>query len=436
MALGGGIFQTQNKKLPGAYINFVSVQRATANLSDRGFAAMPVELDWGKDDGVFTVTQAEFIRNCQKYFGYDYIHEKMKGIRDLFLNAQTVYFYRLNGGTKASNDYATAKYSGIRGNDLKIVIAQNIDNEGKFDVKTYLGTQLVGAETVANASELVGNDYVVFNSSAILAQTAGTPLENGTNANDVSGQKWQDALDALEKYSFNVLGCVSTNDTVKDLCIEYTKRMRDDVGVKFQCVVYKRHTADTEACISVENKIVGESAESANVVYFVTGAEAGCKVNKSCANKVYNGYFEIDTDYTQSELEDLIDNGALAFHAVGDDVRVLTDINTLKQTTLEKNDDFKKNQVIRVIDQIANDIAVLFNTKYLGQYPNNTAGRISLWNDIARHHQKLEELQAIEGYAPEDTIVEQGDAKDSVVVDEIVTPIVAMEKLYMTVHVA
>ena len=45
--LGGGTFTSQNKILPGAYINFVSLNNASANLTDRGIATMPLELDWG-----------------------------------------------------------------------------------------------------------------------------------------------------------------------------------------------------------------------------------------------------------------------------------------------------------------------------------------------------------------------------------------------------
>lgn len=436
MALGGGIFTTQNKKLPGAYINFVSVDRATAALSDRGFVAMPLELDWGVDGSVFTVRREDFIRDCQKHFGYDYIADEMKGLRDLFLNANVLYCYRLNTGSKASNAFGTARYSGIRGNALKTVIARSIDVEGAFSVKTFLDTTLVDSQVVSSAGELVDNDFVVFNKSAELAATAGTPFDGGTNASEVVGANWQNALAALEKYSFNILGCVSTNNTIKDLCIEYTKRMRDEVGVKFQCVVHNRATADSEACISVKNNIVGESDASAKAVFWVAGAEGGCKVNKSCTNKLYNGYLEIDTDYTQVQLEEAIAAGELVFHQVGEEVRVLTDINTLVTTTNDKGEDFKSNQVIRVLDQIGNDIAVLFNTKYLGQFPNNVSGRISLWNDIAKHHEELQELQAIENYDPADTVVAAGDTKKAVVVTETITPVVAMEQLYMTVTVA
>lgn len=42
-------FLTQNKVLPGAYINFISIATASTNMSDRGYAAMGLELDWGQE---------------------------------------------------------------------------------------------------------------------------------------------------------------------------------------------------------------------------------------------------------------------------------------------------------------------------------------------------------------------------------------------------
>ena len=70
MALGGGIWAVQNKVLPGTYINFSSVAKASATLSDRGYAAMPLMLDWGPDSTVFTVTSGDFQKNSLKIFGH------------------------------------------------------------------------------------------------------------------------------------------------------------------------------------------------------------------------------------------------------------------------------------------------------------------------------------------------------------------------------
>ena len=102
MALGGGNFISQNKVLPGTYINFVSAAHASAALSDRGYAAMPPVLGWGIENEVFAVTSGDFQKNSLEIFGYPYTHEKMKGLRDLFANASMLYAYRLDsGGEKA-----------------------------------------------------------------------------------------------------------------------------------------------------------------------------------------------------------------------------------------------------------------------------------------------------------------------------------------------
>ena len=58
MALGGGTFMTQNKVLPGAYINFVSRPRAMGSLGERGVVCVGMELDWGRE-GMTDIAAAE-----------------------------------------------------------------------------------------------------------------------------------------------------------------------------------------------------------------------------------------------------------------------------------------------------------------------------------------------------------------------------------------
>ena len=169
MALGGGTFLTQNKVLPGCYINFISAAKATATLSDRGIAAMALEFDWGVDGSIFKVEVGDFQKNSLKIFGYPYTHQKLKGLRDLFKNIKTGYFYKLNSGTKAACTYATAKYSGVRGNDIKIVIAKNAEDSNKYDVSTLIDTVKVDIQTVSGMAELKENDFVVFSSTETIA---------------------------------------------------------------------------------------------------------------------------------------------------------------------------------------------------------------------------------------------------------------------------
>lgn len=429
MALGGGTFISQNKKLPGSYINFASAQNASSSIGERGIAAMAIEMDWGKDGEIIEVTSQNFAKDSLKIFGYDYSNEKLKGLRDLFKNVKKAYFYRLNSGNKATTDIATAKCSGTRGNDIRIVVAKNIDDDTKYDVTTYLGTKEVDKQTVKEVSELVDNDYVTF-SMETLEVTAGKSLEGGTNG-DVSGEAHQNFLDKLESYQVNAIGCTVKDESTSNLYVQYAKRLRDEQGIKFQVVLFN-NAANYEGVVNVKNTTVED--ESA-LVYWVTGVIAGCEINKSNTNKTYDGEYTINADYTQAQLEASIDNGEFVLHKVGDEIRVLVDINSLVDTTIEKGEEFKSNQTIRVLDQIASDVASVFNSKYLGKIANNEAGRTSLWSDIIALFKDYQTLQAIENFEDADISVEIGNDKKSVTINTNVQVINAMEKLYMTVVV-
>lgn len=445
MALGGGIWAVQNKVLPGTYINFSSAAKASATLSERGFAAMPLLLDWGPDGTVFTVTSGDFQKNSLKLFGHAYAEDAMLPLRELFKYAQTLYAYRLNGGgAKAANKFCTAKYTGSAGNRLSTVIAVNVDDADLFDVSTYIDTTLVDLQTVAKAADLKPNDFVTWKADAVLEATAKTPLTAGANGT-ANAAAYQAFLDKIESYSFNTLGCPSDDATTIGLFVNFTRRMRDEVGANFQTVVFNALGAakagDYEGIIEVGNKVVGFDSVipgmgQYGLVYWATGVSAGCAVNKSNTNKRYDGELTVDVDYTQADLEKGIKTGRFMFHNVGGEVRVLEDVNSLVTVSDTKGDVFKANQTVRVCDQIANDVAVLFNTRYLGVVPNDATGRVALWNDICKIYQALESIRAIEDFDPDTVTVEHGDTKKAVVcTTKDLNVINAMAQLYLSVVV-
>jgi hypothetical protein len=442
MALGGGTWVDQNKILPGSYINFVGLQRAIVTLGMRGVVALPILLDWGQVGDVFTVTLEQLSRYKNvslKLFGYDYTDPQLINIREVFRNATTVHFYRLNNSpVKATNTFANAKYGGIRGNDLNIVIAVNIDDSNKFDVTTYLGTLKVDTQTVsstATTDALVSNDWVDWKTNVELEATAGTPLAGGTNGSAVIGDDYQTFLDKIEPYSFNILACPVVDTDISSLFAEFTRRMREDVGVKFQTVVYKNTTADYEGVVSVENSVLNDGAAEQSLVYFTAGLLASAPVNGSVTNTLYSGEYDVDVAYTQVELEDALLAGKFIYHRVGSDVRTLVDINTLITIPDDKNEDFKSNQTIRGIDEIGMAIAAIFNNDFLGKVPNDHAGRISLWSRITEHHKLLQEQRAIENFDPDNVTVDIGNGKKKVLVNDIITVTGTMEQLYMQVLV-
>ncbi|MBO7712167.1 MAG: phage tail sheath family protein [Methanobrevibacter sp.] len=433
MGLGGGTFVTVGEKtLPGSYINFVSASRANFALSERGYVAIPLELDWGEEQKVVTLSLDDFRNNSLTVFGYNFSDDAMKPLREIFRHAQTVYFYRLGTGTKAASTMATAKYAGTRGNKLKVVTTAIISGETTtgYTVKTFLDDILVDTQEISGATattdDLAGNDFVDW--IAEVSLSAGTVnLSGGANATITSGN-YSSFLAAIEPYSFNVIGYAGTDSAIKALFAAFTQRLRDSLGIKFQCVLYQYATANYEGVVSVEN--------NSDAVYWTVGALAGCAVNKSVTNAKYDGEYEISTNYTQEQLETALKSGKFVFHKVGEDVRVLEDINTLTTFTEEKSEDFKENQTIRVIDQIGNDIAAIFNTRFLGIIPNDNSGRAALWNEIVKHHSNLQAIGAIENFSGDNVTVQEGNTKRSVVVNDVITPINCMTQLYMTCKIS
>jgi hypothetical protein len=346
------------------------------------------------------------------------------------------YFYKVNGtgGVKATSSYGTAKYKGAGGNKLKLVITQNED-ETTFDFEIFFNNAAAWQQTGVSArTQLQSNSFVDWNTTGSITLSAGLPFTGGVTGT-ASDTDYQTVIDKIEGYTFNTVGIATTDQTINGLAATWTKRMRDEMGLKFQTVLYRYSGAGYEGIISVENKLEGEAGDNTDkggLVFWVTGAEAACEVNRSILNKVYDGEYKPDVDYTQIQLENAIKTGKFAFHRV----RVLSDINTLVNTTVDKGDIFKENQTVRVIDQIANDIALVFNTKYLGVVLNDEAGRISLWADIVKHHEQLQEIRAIENFSDADVVVEQGNTKRAVVVTDAITVVNAMAQLYMTVTVS
>lgn len=434
MALGGGTFTSMNKVLPGSYINVISKLTANATLSDRGVVALPIGLNYAPDN-VFTVTSAELETNCRAVFGCEYASDELRPIREVFKNAHTVHLYNVrDNGSRASNTYASAKYRGSNGNNLKIRIDAVVDDANKFDVVTLFGNNVVDSQRITKTESttadngLKDNDYVTFNKTKpITAAVAATSLTGGS-AGTGGASSHETALNKLEAYAFNVLVCTAGDGTLKGLYANYTKRNREEVGKKFQTVMYNYDSADYEGVINVKN--------SADAIYWTAGALAGCQINRSLTNAKYDGEYEISTDYTQDELVEAINDGFFVFHNVNDEVRVLLDRNSLVTYTEDKSELFNDNQVIRVADQIANDIAVIFNTKYIGAVQNNATGRALFKADIIQHHNQLQDMNAIEDFTADSVTIEAGTEKGAVVVTDAITVVGTMTKLYMTVYVS
>ncbi len=452
MALGGGVWLVQNKTLPGTYINFISKEKPILDMVDRGYATMALEMDWGPSGEIFRIDAETFQKESQSYFGYDYAHDKLKGLRDLFMYLNTGYFYRLNSdGAKATSTIATAKYAGIRGNDITVAVQTDPDATDKFVVYTYLTTDGVSKTVdkqsgIATAADLESNDYVDFVSGATLSVTAGIKLTGGTNGSAVTVADYQSYIELIEPYYFNIIAYPGADSSVKSLLYAFVRRIRESTSLKTQLVAYDiDYNYEGVIGINVNNRTTDVGHEAGSLAYWTAGVEASCNINASVENRKYDGEFNVVAKMRQYELEQAIKKGQFTFHVVTDpasgdvngDIRVLKDINTYTDFSKQKTEDFSFNQVIRVLDNLAMDFSRLFNKYHLGKSQNDDDGRDSLWNDGATLLKTYQKIRAIQGFDTKDLKRPvQGNSKDAVVWDLEVNPTVAMSKLYITTVVA
>jgi hypothetical protein len=441
--MAGGTWTSQNKVRPGTYINIKSAPTTVSILGERGTVAFPAPLPWG-NPGVITLEAASFLEDSLKLIGFYPNDPRIRHVTSAMSHASKVLIYRLgaNGATKATATIggltATATYGGTRGNDLQIVIQADIDDPGQYTVRTLLDGEEVDSQSVLTADQLVSNDFVVFSGTGTLTETAGTPLANGTEGTGGNGDI-TNALSALESEDFNVLGIPSDDDSIKQLVVAYTKRLREDEGKKFTTVLYDYPLADYEGVISLKNSVVTSDGLTVDPIYLlweIAAMEAAANVNESLTYVTIPNAVDVFPKYTNSEVIKALQNGELVLTPFNGRVRIEQDINTLTTHTVDKSKAFSKNRVIRVLDAIANDLQDTFDSNYIGKVNNDADGRNLLKAEVISYLDTLQGLGAIQNFDSQNDIeVLPGNDVESVLINLSVQPVDSIEKIYMTVTV-
>lgn len=436
MALGGGNFTSMNKPLPGAYINNVSAAKNLDLVGVNGIVAIAIDHDYGNKGDLIKIKAEDFSMECKHILGYDLWDEKLKGIRELVENSTEVYFYILNDNKKASNDFAEALKGGTRGDSLAIKIQTNVNNETKKDIYTLLDNLVVDKQTVKSLDELSDNKYVSFKKEAELKDTAKSSLLGGENGT-VKVEDHQAFLNRIETLSFNILACLTLDKELQQLYVEFTKRMREDVGLKFSTVLKRvkgldENIYDHEGIIAVENDILDKGAKGSELVYFTAGISASVEVGKSNLNRVYTGEYKVDTNYTQAQLAEMEKEGKFVYHNVKESVRVLKDINGLVSFTEKKGKEFRENQIIRILDALAIADADAFNSIYLGSVNIDKAGMESFETKALQVRAKFFKSGALLDYSREIKVEKVEGKRGAVKLTSGVTPAECFEQLYTT----
>ncbi|MEK8132478.1 phage tail sheath family protein [Paenibacillus filicis] len=437
--MAGGTWTTQNKVRPGVYINFAGEGKPAGAVGERGIVTLGLPLSWGEPRKVTAIAAGD---NVRELLGYDITAPQLVLVKEALKRAKTLLLYRLNDGVKASATVTAltvkAKYSGLRGNDLTVIIQPNIDNNTKFDVRTLLAGQTIDSQTVADIAGLKANAWVTFSGTGALTATAGTPLTGGTDG-AVTNQDHTDYLGAVEVYNFHALALVSADAALKSVYAAFVKRLRDAEGRKVKAVLENYPAADHEGIISVKNGVVltdGTVLNAQKATVWVAAATAGALMNQSLTYQAYDDAADVDTRYTNAQIEAALLGGEFVFVPGSGTAIVEQDINTFRSYTPTKGRVFSKNRVMRVLDGIADDFKRIFESYYIGKVDNHADGRNLFRKECIAYLDTLQSIGAIQQFdAKTDITVLPGEDADSVYVELNVQPVDSIEKIYMKVTV-
>lgn len=440
--MAGGTWTSQNKKQPGVYINVKSSMAQAVSVGDRGVVAICEPLSWGPEGEIMTINVGD---DFTPYIGYDSTNNKALFLREIFKGSGhtkgpvKVMLYRptATGAAKATATIQpltiTAKYNGIRGNDISITIIADPDNEGSFTVQTVVDGAVKHAQTGKTVSGLQCNDWVVFSGTGDLAASAGTSLTGG-NDGTVSSAAYSAFLTALEPYTFNTLIYDGQDSTVQAAYVAFIKRMRDNLGKKCQAVMAGVES-NSDAVISVRNGVVlsdGTTLTPAQTTWWVGGAEAGANYSESLVYAQYPDAINVSPRLAASEIDEALSKGQIIFFEEFGSVKVVSDINTLTTYTPDKGEAFSLNQVIRTLDAIANDVYKNFSQNYIGKIQNNPSGRDLLKAWIVGYLNEIQANGGIQNFVADDVVVGAGEAINAVVITLAIQPVAAVEKIYIT----
>jgi hypothetical protein len=440
----GGTWTQQNKKLPGAYINIKGEAPISIIQGDRGTVAIAMNSDWGNQFDILRITS---ISNTLSMLGLDF--RAIPSLNEILKNASKVIAVITSSGVAAKvvGDGSdpltfTANKAGVIGNKIQIVVERVATGVDSFNIYTYLDGQMVDRQIIGKFEDFKANAYVTLSGDLTTAVTPKTYTLAGGTTVKATSTDFLEALRLLRTENFNVF----VNDSLahadaRDPIISFVKELREKEGIKVQSVLPSQDSAgaDYEGILEVANGVIldtGVVLDKNKAIYWVAGATAGASINQSNTGKVYQGAIDASPRLTRSELEKAVDEGRIVFKVDNNKrVTVVYDINTLLTFLPDKKQSFRKNRVMRVLDNVANDINMIWEYYYMGKIDNNDDGRKLFKGALINYFKDLEKLNAIENFTPEEIVVEAGQDSDAILVVVGIQVTDSGEKLYMTVTV-
>lgn len=443
---GGKFDKLAGKVRPGTYMNFESTRSDTVGTSERGTVIIPLlKPSYGPAGSYIELTNAGPDAAYAKlgYSVYDSDpNRQMLLIREAFKNASKVLVYIPKEGAKAvaknelePNLTATAKHGGTRGNALTVTVAAN--PVGGFDVTVSLaGNTVAYYEGLSTVDDLIAQDceYVTFTGSGALAAIAAMNLTGGTDAT-AQNDDLTTFMDTWEKVKFNTVAMPVTDSSMKAAIKTKIKYLRESMGRGVQAVV-PDFPADYEGIISIKNgyAIDDDKLSAAEATAWVAGASAGASYVESLTYDAVDGATDLVDALTHEEYVDAINKGHFAF-SISEENKVIVeyDINSLTSFKQPKDETYRKNRVVRVMDTFQESIQLNFPPN---KYANDSDGWDIMEGVGKSILKQFAEAGAITDVDYDNDFLVDRDASygDKTYFNVNLKPVDSAEKLFFTTH--
>lgn len=432
----GRFDKTVGRIRPGTYVNVDSNANSVVQYAGRGSVLVPLVNGWGPHGRIIKIEAAN-ITAADTLIGRSVRNTLL--LNEAFKGAGTVLVYNINKGTAASavkdSLTVTAKYPGVRGNDIKVSSTAN--PSGGFDIAVILDTETV--EEFTNVTDIAAataleSAYVSFAGTGELTAFAALSLENGANTEPTKSDIMT-MLDSIENEPVSVLAWPFEDEDLKAAVVSKMRYLRDNCGKSIQAVVADFPEANYEGIINVTNSYMlsdGTKLTHAQATVYVAAITAGATELVSNTYRVVTGADTVVDTKSNEAAEVAIQKGEFFFTQQGEQVIVEYDINSLHTFTPTRSKTYSKNKIIRVYDAVSDTIRETFPPNKFDNTPLGWDLMDGLCQTILQHF--LDEGAIKDVDLANDMKVNRGESSgDSVYFDVYIHAVDAAEKLYFTV---
>ena len=484
--MAGGTWRMQNKVRPGVYINVKGDGKPVLTTPlGRLLMFQNEPLGWGKKGIIELKATSDFTALT----GHNSTDEVLAPVHEALKGAETVLL--LNDFTGGAKSTATktgvytvnAKYEGEQGNNISVSFVPSPLSDGAntqdVTVTTIFGTKQVdqvkitlpkaSADAIAKAGLTkeeqleIHNDYVdiTFGTPAEVTKELNakgeyplyTAIFNGltqsaTNVTLTGGTSGtNNVVNDMDDYLENEFYAVATtagweeSSNIHKLLAEEIKILRENVGIKVRAVLpnVSGVAYNYEGVSTVLNGYVlndGTTITPNIAAARFAGMSASATPDQALTYTQLDDAVEASPKLNNDKTIEALNAGQIVFTTLaGSRVVIEQDINSLTKYTSTKPKDFSKNRIIRTLDEICTNTTQTFETSFLGKVSNNEYGRDLFKANRVSYLSGLESQNMIRDFDPNDLSLAQGNDKDAVLMDLYVTPVDAMEKLYVNLVV-